>query len=234
MGTGGWVGILIALGIGINSTRLWAAHPKGAEYFPSTLGSWWVYETVRNDGQGEEGGGARNRGLKERFDMRVTIDSSDQSDGGDGEIPALEKDVVWVTMTQRDQRGSMRSLLVQRPEGLFNVKTAVKKPWTPWVTARHDPPIPLVVFPLEPGREFHWQGLLKIGPIKKPIVMRGQVFPEEEIEVPTGRFRCLKISYHEQRGKETVDETAWYAVNVGQVKYIGGNYTKLLKAYHIE
>ncbi|MBI3292150.1 MAG: hypothetical protein HYZ73_05000 [Elusimicrobia bacterium] len=212
---------IIALGMGGIPVRLGAVLPKGVEYFPSTLGSWWVYETVRNDG-------------KERFDMRVTIDPSDQSDVGDGEIPAPGKGVVWVTMTQRDPRGSMRSFMVQQPEGLFNVKTAVKKPWTPWVTARHDPPIPLVVFPLEPGGEFQWKGLLKIGPIKKPIVMRGQVFPEEEIEVPAGRFRCVKIYYYEQRGKETVEEWGWYAAGVGQVKYIGGNYAKRLKSFHIE
>lgn len=213
---------------GLPVVKVWTAAPQGSAYFPHTVGSWWVYETVRHDGPGVGGG------LKERFEMRVTIDSSDQRDGGDGEIPAPGKDVVWVTMTQRDPRGSMRSFLVHQPDGIFNVKTAVKKPWTPWVTARHDPPIPLVLFPLEPGQEFDWKGLLKIGPIKKPIVMHGQVFPEEELEVPAGRFRCVKIYYHVQRGKETVEEWAWYAVGVGQVKYIGGNYTKLLKSFHIE
>ena len=52
--------------------------------------------------------------------------------------------------------------------------------------------------------------------------------------VPAGKFHCIKLHYHEKRGDEVIDEDAWYAEGVGQVKYDGGQYVKELKTYQIK
>jgi hypothetical protein len=51
------------------------------------------------------------------------------------------------------------------------------------------------------------------------------------VTVPAGKFHCIKLFYDQYRDDEHVQETAWYAEGVGQVKYDGGEYVKELKTY---
>jgi hypothetical protein len=67
----------------------------------------------------------------------------------------------------------------------------------------------------------------------KPIIFDGEVLGWEDITVPAGKFHCIKLHYHEKRGGEIIDEEAWYAQGVGQVKYDGGQYVKELKSYKV-
>jgi len=67
--------------------------------------------------------------------------------------------------------------------------------------------------------------------VDKPIIFDGEVVGFEDIEVPAGKFHCIKLHYHEKRGEDVIDETAWYAEGVGQVKYDGGEYVKELKSF---
>jgi len=92
-----------------------------------------------------------------------------------------------------------------------------------------------VIFPLEPGTKVHWEGRLKVtGIMNKPIVFDGEVVGWEEVEVPAGKFHCIKLHFHEKRGNDVIDEDAWYAEGVGQVKYDGGQYVKELKSSQIK
>ena len=91
--------------------------------------------------------------------------------------------------------------------------------------------MPRVIYPLQPGTKVHWEGRLKVAWVDKPIIFDGEVVGFEEIDVPAGKFHCIKLHYHEKRGKEVIDEDAWYAEGVGQVKYDGGQYVKELKSY---
>ncbi len=68
--------------------------------------------------------------------------------------------------------------------------------------------------------------------MNKPIIFDGEVTGWEDIEVPAGKYHCIKLHYHEKRGDDVIDEDAWYAEGVGQVKYDGGQYIKELKSYH--
>lgn len=72
---------------------------------------------------------------------------------------------------------------------------------------------------------------MKVATIDRKIVFDGEVVGFEEVTVPAGKFRCIKLHYHEIRGKEVVDEDVWYAPNVGQVRYDGGEYVKELKEF---
>ena len=88
-----------------------------------------------------------------------------------------------------------------------------------------------MIYPLETGTKVHWEGRLKNIVMNKYIIFDGEVIGFEDIEVPAGKFHCIKLHYHEKRGDEVIDESAWYAEGVGQVKYDGGQYVKELKSY---
>ena len=105
------------------------------------------------------------------------------------------------------------------------------KSFTPEVFTHFTPSVPRVICPLEPGKKVHWEGRLKVAWVDKPIVFDGEVVGWEDVDVPAGHFHCIKLHYHEKRGEEVIDESAWYAQGVGQVKYDGGQYVKELKRF---
>ena len=149
--------------------------------------------------------------------------------------PWKEDDLSGVIMTQKDQRGKMRQFYVQNEKGIFLHKLGLSKTLTPEIYTRFTPAMPAVIFPLEPGTKVHWEGRLKVtGIMNKPIVFDGEVVGWEEVEVPAGKFHCIKLHFHEKRGNDVIDEDAWYAEGVGQVKYDGGQYVKELKSSQIK
>ncbi len=181
--------------------------PPDARFFPLDSGFRWVYATTHK---------AKN----EHFDMTVTVEG-----------PWKEKGESGMILTQKDKRGRMREFLTQNENGFFIQSLGLSKSMTPEVTTRFTPPVPRVIFPLTPGTKVHWEGRLKIAWVDKPIVFDGEVVGFEDITVPAGTFHCIKLHYHQKRGDEVVDEDAWYAENVGQVKYNGGQYIKELKSF---
>ena len=187
-----------------------AASSFGLDCFPASVGTAWTYDTKSKNG-------------KERFPMRVTIDPSEKL-----------KEGLAVVMTQKDRRGRMRSFLLVDESGVRLVKTGVSKAFTPEIDAWQRPPMPWMLFPLEPGQKFRWEGILKVAWVDKKIVLDGEVVGEEDVTVPAGTFRCIRIHYHQLRGDEVVDEDVWYARGVGQVKYSGGTYIKELSSFSVK
>lgn len=179
-------------------------------FFPQTKGSEWVYDTYK-------------KGAKKPFEMKVVIEDSWKDEGGSGQI-----------MKQKDKRGTMREFLLTNEKGVFITKLGLAKSFTPEIFTRFNPPVPRVIFPLDPGTQVHWEGRLKVATINKKILFDGEVTGWEEIEVPAGKFKCIKLYYDEKRGDEAIVEEAWYAEGVGQVKYKGGEYVKELKSYSIK
>ena len=176
-------------------------------FFPLRQGCTWVYAT-------------RHKTENEKFDMTVRIEG-----------PWTENSTTGTVMTQEDPRGRMREFLVRQERGFFIQKIAVKKFLVPEVTTRFDPPMPRLFFPMQPGSKLHWEGHLKIAWIDKQIVFDGTVVGWEDIDVPAGRFHCLRLHFIEKRGDEDVTEDVWYAPGVGQVQYNGGHYIKALKSF---
>lgn len=203
-----WMGssnLLLAL-LALAGAPSWAVSP-GDAYFPLEKGDRWTYDTIR-------------KGKIEHFEMKVIVEGPWQELGMSGMI-----------LTQRDERGTMREFLLQNEHGFFIHKLGLSKSFTPEAFTHFDPPVPRVIYPLAPGTKVHWEGRLKIAWVNKPIVFDGEVSGWEDIDVPAGHFHCVKLHYHEKRGEETIDELAWYAEGVGQVKYDGGQYIKELKSY---
>ena len=180
------------------------------DYFPWAKGDSWVYSTLK-------------KGEKEPFEMKVVMEDEWKDGNASGMI-----------MTQKDHRGTMREFQSQNEKGIFINKLGVSKRLTPEVFTRFNPPVPRVIFPLKTGTKVHWEGRLKVAMVNKPIVFDGEVVGEEDIDVPAGHFHCFKLHYHEKRGNDVIDEDAWYAKGVGQVKYDGGQYVKELKSYNIK
>jgi hypothetical protein len=176
-------------------------------FFPLAEGTRWVYKTT-------------HKTKKDVFDMVVTVDG-----------PWKEKDKGGMILKQRDKRGQMREFLLTTDAGVFIYKLGLKKSVSPEVDTLFTPPVPRVMFPLTPGTETAWKGRLKVAWVDKPITFKGKVVGWEEIEVPAGKFRCIRLHYDQTRGEEKVVEDAWYAEGVGQVKYDGGEYIKELKEF---
>jgi hypothetical protein len=184
-----------------------AAEINSAAFFPMEKGTQWVYDTT-------------NKKKKDHFDMKVTIEGSWNDHGKSG-----------VIMTQRDKRGQMREFLIANEKGIFIQKLGLKKSISPEVDTNFTPPVPRVIFPLTEGTKVHWEGRLKVAWVDKPIIFDGTVLGWEDIEVPAGKYHCIKLFYDQKRGDEKVQETAWYAEGVGQVKYDGGEWLKELKSF---
>lgn len=175
-------------------------------FFPWDKGDSWVYDTF-------------DKKENKHFEMKVMIE------GPWGSLPG------GMIMTQKDKRGTMREFLLQNGKGIFITKLGLGKSYTPEVFTRFDPSVPRVIFPLIPGTKVHWEGRLKVAWVDKPILFDGAVVDWEDVSVPAGRFHCIKLHYHEKRDEDVIDEDAWYAKGVGQVKYSGGQYVKELKEF---
>jgi len=148
--------------------------------------------------------------------------------------PWQEGDSSGMIMAQKDKRGTMREFQTKNEKGFFIYKLALSKALTPEVNTRFTPPVPRVIFPLTPGTKVHWEGRLKVAWVNKPIIFDGEVVGWEDITVPAGKFHCIRLHYHEKRGEDIIDEDAWYAEGVGQVKYDGGQYVKELKESRVQ
>jgi hypothetical protein len=187
---------------------LFAAQPANEAFFPLQQGTEWVYKTL-------------NKQKKDSFDMHVVIQE-----------PWKDGDLSGTIMTQKDKRGTMRQFILVNDKGVFIHKLALSKTLTPEVDTRFTPAVPTLIFPLTPGTKVHWEGRLKVRMVMdKPIIFDGEVIGWDDIEVPAGKFHCIKLHYHEKRGNDVIDEDAWYAEGVGQVKYDGGQYVKELKSF---
>jgi hypothetical protein len=176
-------------------------------FFPLHPGDTWVYDTV-------------NKKAKEHFEMKVVVEG-----------PWEEKGQSGMILTQRDKRGRMREFLLRNEKGVFIYKLGLSKGYTPEVDTDFTPAVPRVIYPMVPGTKVHWEGRLKVAWVNKKIIFDGEVLGWDDIEVPAGKYHCLKLHYHEKRDDDVIDETAWYAEGVGQVRYDGGQYIKELKSF---
>jgi len=177
-------------------------------FFPMEKGMSWIYDTL-------------DKKTHDHFDMNVVIQDSWK-----------ENDEQGMIMKQKDKRGTMREFLLKKENGIFIYKLGLSKSYTPEVFSRFTPPVPRVIAPLAPGTKVEWKGRLKAaGVVNKPIRFSGVVVGWEDVNVPAGTFHCIKLFYDQYRGDEHVQEYAWYADGVGQVKYEGGQYVKELKEF---
>ena len=94
-------------------------------------------------------------------------------------------------------------------------------------------PVPLLKLAAKPGDTWDWE---REGPGGfGPVTTRYTAGPEEEVEVPAGKFKALRVeSATELKGRVT-KYTLWYAPGVGLVKSVstsgGPERNQVLKAF---
>lgn len=191
-------------------SKIVAAETAGADYYPLKQGDKWTYDVWRVDGKGK------------KFTQEVTVPGTDKYDNQN-----------YIILKQKDHRGTVRSFCLKDATGVYWKKIGASKSFTPEASSIFNPPIPILIFPLKAGYKWDWEGTLKIAFINKKIKMHCEVVAGEEIEVPAGKFKCLKIHIHQVRNEEVSDEYGWYAPGVGQVKYIGKELGKELLSYSV-
>lgn len=81
-------------------------------------------------------------------------------------------------------------------------------------------PIPLLKLPAKPGDTWTWEPDAGGGPPSKTTYTLGK---EEEIEVPAGKFRALRVESEQDLGGRVFKSTLWYAPGVGLVKSVMNN-----------
>lgn len=196
---------LILLGLAHSEEK-----PSGPDYYPLKKGHKWTYIVSRVDGKGK------------KFTQEVTVPGKDKYKGKE-----------YTILEQQDKRGKVRSFCIKDTTGVYWKKIGASKKFTPEASSIFTPPIPILRLPLKAGTEWKWKGNLKIAFINKKITMTCKVVAEEEIKVPAGKFKCLKIHIHQIRNEEVSNEYGWYAPGIGQIKYIGKELEKELVSYSL-
>ncbi|MDD5491685.1 MAG: hypothetical protein PHV60_03260 [bacterium] len=182
------------------------------DYYPLTTGSQWVYQITDHESKNDV------------FDQTATIDPPETYD----KVPCS-------ILKQKDKRGIVRAFVVKNEKGIFWKKIGASKSFTPEANSVFTPEIPIMMFPLVKDAKWDWEGKLKIAWINQNIKMHCEILSaNEEITVPAGTFRCVKIYIHQIRDNEPSDEYGWYAPGIGQIKYETKRTLKVLKSYQVK
>ena len=198
---------LVLLGLGVTA---WAADKN--DHYPLTPGSQWVYQITDHENKNDV------------FDQTSTI-----------EPPETYNKVLCNILKQKDKRGTVRAFVVKNEKGIFWKKIGASKSFTPEASSVFIPELPIMIFPLAKDAKWDWEGKLKIAWINKNIKMHCEILSvNEEITVPAGTFKCVKIFIHQVRDNEPSDEYGWYAPGVGQIKYQTKKTLKVLKSYNVK
>ena len=202
--------LLLAAVAGLPLLPAQAASP--GDYYPLTPGSTWTYLITNHEDKDDT------------FEQVATIDK-----------PETYEKITYEILKQKDKRGIVRSFVLRNDKGVFWKKIGASKSFTPEAGSVFTPDLPIMVFPLAKGNKWDWEGTLKIAWINKHIKMHCEVLADnDEITVPAGTFKCLKIHIHQERDKEISDEYGWYAAGIGQIKYETKKTLKVLKSYNVK
>jgi hypothetical protein len=76
-----------------------------------------------------------------------------------------------------------------------------------------DPPLPLIRYPVKAGDK--WDGELKVG---KDAARYDCVATEEEVSVPAGKFKAVKVVINVTENGNTLATTYWFVNDIGFVR----------------
>jgi hypothetical protein len=81
-----------------------------------------------------------------------------------------------------------------------------------------DPPMPVLKVPAKAGDAWEWEATKADGEPAQKVKVK--VLGEEEVEVPAGKFRAVRVEVEEEERGRTTRSEAWYAPKVGLVKRV--------------
>jgi hypothetical protein len=81
-----------------------------------------------------------------------------------------------------------------------------------------DPPTPLLKLPAKAGDTWEWED--RADEVRGPRKIKFRVVGEEEVEVPAGKFKSIRVAEEEEVRGRTSKHESWYAPDVGLVKRV--------------
>jgi hypothetical protein len=159
------------------------------DYFPLKLGDWWKYKSTTAEGKTSE------------FTVKV-LRQEKQTDGSTQTL------VETLTSFQ-----TINDWYSKPPGWLLLHRQAF--PSNPNLKAEFQPIRRYLKNPLIPGDTWDWQGQGMMG---VAIQENSKVIGAEEVMVPAGKFRAMKVITQLTQGGTPVTKTYWYANFVGLVK----------------
>lgn len=81
-----------------------------------------------------------------------------------------------------------------------------------------DPPTPLLKLPAKAGDAWEWEN--RAAEAGRPRKIKFKVVGEEEVEVPAGKFKAVRVAEEEEMRGHTTKHESWYAPDVGLVKRV--------------
>lgn len=166
--------------------------PPPPDYFPLKQDYWWKYKSKTADGKESDS----------------TI-----------KVPAVEKKEDGTVIYSVDTSVAVASAVVihdwyTKPKGLV-LRIREKYGDNENMSVDYDPPDQLIKNPLIAGDTWQWTGK---GMMSVDIIDSSEVEPAEEVIVPAGKFKAMKVSSKVVQGGATATKTYWYAPWVGLVK----------------
>ena len=180
-------------------------HALSAYYPLPNEGSWWTYRVTTGSGDV----------LSKK---RTLLSITDQNDA------TWDFEFVDETVETRTKQ-----LLSLHETGLFLAST-----WegNPERFRRYDPPYPIAVAQDEP-RDRDYRGHLREGDSKLPLEERIVIRGVEEVNVPAGVFRALRVDVLNEQNPSKPKSSCWYAEHVGLVKTSSADTVEELTGYHL-
>jgi len=179
------------------------------DYYPLTPGSEWVMQvTLLEDNS--------------VIEQKITI-----------EKPEVYEGITYSVMKQIDPKNKWTALILKNEKGVYWRKLSINKFIT--LDSYFNPQAPYLQFPLTKGSKWEWQGVFVLPVSDKKASMKLEIQNDaEEVTVPAGKFKCVKVHINKLTGDEADEETDWYAPGVGLVKLKSKKYLKELKSYNIK
>jgi hypothetical protein len=201
--------IIIICSFNILLTAVAALAADKKDYYPLTVGSEWVMQvTILEDNS--------------VIEQNISIDKPTEFEG-----------ITYATMKQVDPNNKWTALILKNEKGVYWRKLSLNKFIT--LDSYFNPQAPYLQFPLTKGSKWEWQGVfvLPVGDKKSSMKLEIQN-NAEEVTVPAGKFKCVKVHIIKMTGDDADEETDWYAPGVGLVKLKSKKYLKELKSYNVK
>jgi hypothetical protein len=174
-------------------------------YFPTTKGAKLVYRYAVNVNIGPGPGGGGNRNEVYESEVREVVTAVEKRDAGT---------VVTLTREEEERGVTGTDTFLISDKGLFTTGTSVADPKRSWKIA---PPACLLKLPFKEGNKWEYNCPAQAGGLVG-IQATNTVHGPEEVVVPAGKYRALRVEHKGTSNGKPTAATFWYAPGVGLVK----------------
>jgi hypothetical protein len=119
------------------------------------------------------------------------------------------REFVITTTTQIANRKEVTNRYSCSDEGLCRLALG---------TREYDPPLCLLKLPARPGLKWSGTDRLTKGGGERTVTYT--IKDVEEVEVPAGKFRAIRVDAETKQGETVTNSTSWYAPGIGPVKTV--------------